>query len=598
MRRKWFILLSVILILTSSGCFFHRISQNEVIKLPPVVVKAENKKPAPTPATYSTENTGPSLLTDRIFVYNYLLYDYYLTRGDIPHAYDALETVYYYHPSSDFARKLCLIAYFLKKYDNAILYGKAYLEKYPDTPKIMKIVADSYYREGNFDEAEKYFKEIYSYSKKNPFVILRLVQINVAQKNFVKARKLLEEIKLQRPDLYDYVNAKISILQGKPSDAENYLLSLRKISPDFLPGIRDLALLYISTGRVQDAIKLLNQVLKDHPEWVELRLILAKAYDIGKEGEKARNELKKLKNELKKGADWTLDFAIAFSYLNEGKISDAIEILQSLSKRYPDNNIVKLYLSLSYAMFQEYDKAIDTLDSIRSSNQKIKGVVQYFKASIYYQMGEEDKSVNILKSLIISKPFPGVFLLLADIYQKQKKYEQEIEVVKRGLDVFPENTALLYKLGISYDFLKRYDEALATMEKILQITPNNPDALNYIGYYYADHGIKLDEAEDLVKKALNFKPDDPYIIDSLGWVYFKKGEYKKARFYLEKAIKNLNYPEPEIFEHMGDIYFRLKNYNGALEYYERSYQNYEDLKAKKRILKKIDKVKKIFQESP
>ena len=59
------------------------------------------------------------------------------------------------------------------------------------------------------------------------------------------------------------------------------------------------------------------------------------------------------------------------------------------------------------------------------------------------------------------------------------------------------------------------------MEKVLEIDPNNAEALNFIGYSYADRGINLDEAEKMIVRALEIKPDNGYMMDSLGWVYFK-----------------------------------------------------------------------------
>ena len=62
------------------------------------------------------------------------------------------------------------------------------------------------------------------------------------------------------------------------------------------------------------------------------------------------------------------------------------------------------------------------------------------------------------------------------------------------------------------------------MQKVIALDPKHANALNYLGYTYADLGRNLDEAERLVKEALKYKPNDGYITDSLGWVYYKKGQ--------------------------------------------------------------------------
>ncbi|MBP1720094.1 MAG: Peptidoglycan-binding LysM, partial [Deltaproteobacteria bacterium] len=80
-------------------------------------------------------------------------------------------------------------------------------------------------------------------------------------------------------------------------------------------------------------------------------------------------------------------------------------------------------------------------------------------------------------------------------------------------------------------------EGIRQMRRVLENNPDHAQALNYIGYTYAEKEISLDEAEALVKRALELKPDDGYITDSLGWVYFKKGQLDKAIAELEKAHK-------------------------------------------------------------
>ena len=94
------------------------------------------------------------------------------------------------------------------------------------------------------------------------------------------------------------------------------------------------------------------------------------------------------------------------------------------------------------------------------------------------------------------------------------------------------------------------------MRKAIELNPKNAQALNYLGYTYAEAGNHLDEAERLVKRALAIEPEDGFYVDSLGWVYYRKGEYGKAAEQLEKAV-NLTGDDPTITEHLGDAYAKL-----------------------------------------
>ncbi|MFQ5484203.1 MAG: tetratricopeptide repeat protein, partial [Desulfobacterales bacterium] len=141
---------------------------------------------------------------------------------------------------------------------------------------------------------------------------------------------------------------------------------------------------------------------------------------------------------------------------------------------------------------------------------------------------------------------------------------------------------------VVYDKLDRKEDSMETMKKVIRVDPKNADALNYLGYSYADLGQNLDEAEKLIKEALKYKPDDGYVTDSLGWVYFKKGLFQKALKFLEKAIR-LVPDDPVILEHLGDAYLKTGHRQKALQYYQQSLQKKK--KDKKDIEKKIQDLK-------
>ena len=126
----------------------------------------------------------------------------------------------------------------------------------------------------------------------------------------------------------------------------------------------------------------------------------------------------------------------------------------------------------------------------------------------------------------------------------------------------------------------------------MAINPDHADALNYIGYTYAEQGIRLNEAMDLIERALKLKPNSGYIIDSLGWVYYQKGLYDEALDKLEKA-SSLTPNDPTITEHLGDVYFKKKKYQKSFEMYQKALSlNHPD---KEKLQQKIEEVKKFLK---
>ena len=98
---------------------------------------------------------------------------------------------------------------------------------------------------------------------------------------------------------------------------------------------------------------------------------------------------------------------------------------------------------------------------------------------------------------------------------------------------------------------------------------DDANALNYLGYTYADMGINLDEARQLIEKALQIEPDNGYITDSLGWVYYQKGDYDKAIALLIRAVE-LSPDDSILLEHLGDAYRQKGDTEKALDAYRRS----------------------------
>ena len=155
------------------------------------------------------------------------------------------------------------------------------------------------------------------------------------------------------------------------------------------------------------------------------------------------------------------------------------------------------------------------------------------------------------------------------MYEEKEAYEKALELLKRAVAVDPENERAYFRLGVVYDKLTRKDDSIAAMKQVIDLKPDHANALNYLGYTYADLGIHLDEAEELVKKALALKPDDGYITDSLGWVYYKQGRYQDALTLLLKAAELVD-DDPIILEHVGDTYWKLGQTDKALEFYKKS----------------------------
>ncbi len=127
------------------------------------------------------------------------------------------------------------------------------------------------------------------------------------------------------------------------------------------------------------------------------------------------------------------------------------------------------------------------------------------------------------------------------------------------------------------------------MEKVLELFPDHPEALNYIGYTWADRNMKLETALKYIKKAVELKPDNGYILDSLGWVYYRLGRLAEARDELEKALK-LTADDANIHDHLGDVYRALHDFDKAREAYRKAIELFSEQEKKAAVEKKINEL--------
>ena len=128
---------------------------------------------------------------------------------------------------------------------------------------------------------------------------------------------------------------------------------------------------------------------------------------------------------------------------------------------------------------------------------------------------------------------------------------------------------LYYQRGIAHERLKQWDKAEPDFRKALELSPNQPAVLNYLGYSWVDMNRNLEEGLDMIKKAVTLRPNDGYIIDSLGWAYYRLGRYQDAVDELERAVL-ITPMDPTINDHLGDAYWHVGRKREAEFQWERA----------------------------
>jgi tetratricopeptide (TPR) repeat protein len=150
-----------------------------------------------------------------------------------------------------------------------------------------------------------------------------------------------------------------------------------------------------------------------------------------------------------------------------------------------------------------------------------------------------------------SKELGETYLLEAELLSRHQREKDAIAAYDRGLQTLPDDVRLLYARALLNDDLGHVDAAVRDLRRVLELKPDDANAMNALGYTLADRTDHKAEALELIQKALTLKPGEPAIIDSLGWVQYRLGNLDQALEQLRRAYDKQ--PDAEIAAHLGEV---------------------------------------------
>ncbi|HMK89206.1 MAG TPA: tetratricopeptide repeat protein [Methylocystis sp.] len=256
---------------------------------------------------------------------------------------------------------------------------------------------------------------------------------------------------------------------------------------------------------------------------------------------------------------------------------EALYVLVSLGNRQGDELAALIYLRLAlqlapnnmpatftlaeiYERLQQEEAAIAVYDSVPEGSP-LRLAADVRAAAMLEKLGKSREAGAHLQSLVEANPQNAEALTaLADLQRSRKSYAEAAQTYTQALDLRskPDKSqwALYYCRGISYERSKNWPKAEADLKHALELNPDQPEILNYLGYSWVDQGVNLDEAFRMLRRAVDLDGRNGYVVDSLGWSYYRLGRYEEAVKELERAI-DLKPADPVINDHLGDAYWRV-----------------------------------------
>lgn len=208
-------------------------------------------------------------------------------------------------------------------------------------------------------------------------------------------------------------------------------------------------------------------------------------------------------------------------------------------------------------------------------------------------LDRNDEAAKVLEGMAAERPErTDALITLGDLYRRDERYAEAESAYTRAIARLPSpqeaDWRVLYARGISYERTKRWPEAEADLKLALEIEPEQPFVLNYLGYSWVDQGLHLDEAKRMLNRAVELRPEDGFIVDSLGWAYYRLGDYPKAVEHLERAVE-LEPGDPVVNDHLGDAYWQVGRQREARFQWQRSLTLKPDSELETALRGKLDR---------
>ncbi len=510
-------------------------------------------------------------------------------------AFEAYEKALICDSNADYVRrKIPILLLKMGETGKAIAWLQQAIKEQPGTIPLYLFLANLHIQEDNSDEAILLYDEVLKLEPDNEDVQLRLAFLYTRQEQYAVAEDILRKLSKRNAEHY-FAHFYLARLLKKTNRHVEAAVEFEKaLSLNWSKELAyEIGHFYTTQHLYEDALRIYTSITENDP--YDERAILSRIQpllDLDRSDEALADlEQIRLFSQDKPAID-----LIAAKILLRKKDSDkAREMLIQLTEN-TDNSEPHYLLGLLFFQEEKYDSALHHLALVKPGNELFEEST-YLQTRIFKILGQPDRMRELLEKYI-SDPAsrsPLFFALLSSLYQDLGKTQSAVALLETATQIYSENPQLFFEYGLLLERNGMYQQAIINMEKVLELQPDHAEALNFIGYTWADNNMNLERALDYISKAMELKPDNGYITDSLGWVYFRLGELQKAAAALEDALE-LEPNDPHIYDHLGDVYSSLDKKVEALQTYKKAYELFEDEKKRARVRDKIDSLKKLLEK--
>lgn len=436
--------------------------------------------------------------------------------------------------------------------DDALASAERWLQLEPDAQEARNYLVRLHLRAGDVSSAAEQLEHLLDASKppaSEDAFMRALALLSDVQERSLATRAMRKVVGKHRASAEaHYALASLALRSGDPALATESARQARDIRPEWTDARLILARALVLDGQIDAGLAEARALVEDKPEPGER---LEYALLLGSTGR--TDDARELLNEMLTADPRNAEAlrVLGLLELETGNLDAAETRFNALlvSGRYPYEAFY--YLGAIAENREEFERALQFYARVRASQYVVDAQIR--TSRVLLALGNGQAGVDHLAEMAEVLPEQAVELLAArgQLLEEMGDTDAALEAYNEGLRTHPENDTLLYARAFLFERLDRVDDAIAELRRIVDDRPDDPTALNALGYTLADRTGRHREAHRYIKKALELDPGNAAILDSMGWVLYKRRRNAAALDHLERAYALA--PDPEIAAHLGEV---------------------------------------------
>lgn len=504
-----------------------------------------------------------------------------------------------------------IVAFELEDYDEALdLLSMAYL-RLPQHAGVNFALADAYLATADVVNAAYYAREAVRIDPSNRFYPLKLAEIHLRNSQPTASIEVLETALRRFPNdlemmyllaatwtetgeylksnrMYDRILKKdpdeTSILYQKfrnysalnlPDSAAAQMAAIRTLDPSNILAAQTLAQLYQKMLRNGDAIAVYEDILKRHPDNLELKIGLTDVYVNEGEWEKAGALLSEVMDNPDVRADTKSELMQYMLRLygqkpdNEGLKRMAADLVERFSASQPENAVAQAIAADFYSMIEDNANALRKIEATLALNPDNANAWRQ-RIQLLYLAERYDEVISLADEAETYAPEDAFVRFFTGVayFMKKDHVNASVWLVRASKSPAraPFRSVVLGTLGDVTHQLNDWEKTKSYYEEALRLNPDNEGVLNNYAYYMSEKGERLEVAKTMSERSLRIDPKNPSFLDTYGWIHYLLGDYQTALEYISKSLENGS-TSAEVLEHKGDVLHKLGRSEEAIKFW-------------------------------